>query len=57
MGTQELTQLQGSASLLFRDLERQPVRVLVSAMGIAMASSILVAGYGAFDSIDVLVHR
>ena len=49
--------LPASARMVLRDLERQPVRLLLSAMGIALATSILVAAYGALDSIDVLLQR
>jgi len=49
--------LPASARMVMRDLERQPVRLLLSALGIALATSILVAAYGAIDSIDVLLHR
>ena len=49
--------LPASARMVLRDLERQPVRLLFSALGIALATSILVAAYGALDSIDVLLQR
>lgn len=43
--------------MVLRDVERQPVRTVLSALGIAAATAILVAGYGAFDSIELLVER
>ena len=49
--------LPASARMVLRDLERQPGRVLLSAIGIALATAILVAAYGTMDSIDVLIRR
>ncbi|MBS1120203.1 MAG: lipoprotein release transporter permease [Deltaproteobacteria bacterium] len=49
--------LPASARMVLRDLERQPVRILLSALGIALATTILVGAYGALDSIDTLVQR
>lgn len=46
-----------SARMVLRDLERQPVRLLLSVIGIALATSILVASYGLLDSLDVMVRR
>lgn len=43
--------------MVLRDLERQPLRTGLSALGIAAATAILVAGFGAFDSIEVLFER
>lgn len=43
--------------MVLRDLERQPVRVVFSALGICFATSLLVVAYGSFDSMDILVER
>ncbi|MBI4817691.1 MAG: FtsX-like permease family protein [Deltaproteobacteria bacterium] len=43
-----------SVRMVLRDLERQPVRSSLSAIGIALSTSIVVAGYGAFDSFALL---
>jgi len=43
-----------SVRMVFRDLERQPWRTALSALGIALATAILVAGNGTFDMVDRL---
>lgn len=48
--------LRPSARMVLRDLERQPLRLLLSALGIGLATAIVVAGQGALDSIDLLVR-
>ena len=41
--------------MIFRNMERRPVKTLLSAAGIAMAVAILVMGRFGFDSIDYLI--
>ncbi len=44
------------ARMVVRDLERQPLRTLLSALAIAFAAGILVAGNLSFDSVDYLME-
>ncbi|MDD9938631.1 MAG: ABC transporter permease [Myxococcales bacterium] len=41
-----------AARMVLRELERRPLRTLLSALGIAMAVSVLVAGRFGFDAVD-----
>ncbi|MBI2372994.1 MAG: ABC transporter permease [Deltaproteobacteria bacterium] len=42
--------------MVLRDIERRPFRAFVSAVGIALATAILVSGYGSFDSMGSLLR-
>jgi putative ABC transport system permease protein len=41
--------------MIFRQLERRPVRSLLAALGIALAAAILVAGRFSLDSVDYII--
>jgi putative ABC transport system permease protein len=45
-----------SARMVLRELERWPVRVLLSIIGVALAVALLVAGRFGFDAVDFFMH-
>ncbi len=44
-----------SGRMVVRELLRRPVRALLSAVGVAWATAVVIAGYFAYDSLDLLM--
>ncbi len=52
-----LRRLPHASRMVLRNLERSPVRAVVSIIGIASAGGILLVGFAMIDAIDVLITR
>jgi len=52
-----LRRLSQPARMVLRNLERQPLRAMMSVVGIAFAGAILIVGFGFIDVMDVLIDE